>query len=215
MKPSYQIESFGKDTQIPVRDLSELQARLIPRGTVALLGRRFMERFYYRFLPADGSVFGFVAYVNEKPAGLIVVTHEASGFMRLVVLRHWFSLAWVLFSSVVANPRKWADAFEGWRLLRNRPDLNINEPAGEILTIGVLPEYRDSEFVRQTGFRIAADLLDKALAELRALGLRVFRACIESDNREVKLFYLTRGWVIEQSEIEGDEIDYVEIVLRE
>ena len=215
MIPSYRIVPFDKDTQVPVRDLSELQAQLISRGTVALLGQRFMERFYYRFLPSDGSIFGYVAYVDDKPAGLIVATSDTAGFMKKVVCRHWPSLMWILTTSVVLNPFRWRDAYLGWRLLRNRPEITTTGQTGEILTIGVLPEYRDSDFVGQSGIRIGADFLDRALADFRARGVRQLRVCIEADNKEVKLFYLARGWSGGQPATDEGPLGYVELVTNE
>ncbi len=186
MNASYRLVSFGQDTEVPVRDISDLHAQLVPFGTVALLGRRFMEEFNYRVLPREGYTFGAVAYVDDKPAGLIVATPDATGFMKNVVGGHWPSLMWLLTTSVVLNPSRWKDAYAGWRLLRNRPEITTIGQTGEILTIGVLPEYRDSNFVRQSGIKVGADLLDWALAEFRARGVRQLRVCIEADNKEVE-----------------------------
>lgn len=184
-------------------------------GTVALLGRRFMRDFNYRYLPQDDFTFGAVAYVDKTPAGFIVATPDAGGFSADVLRRYWRQLLWVLSSSVLLNPARWKAAIWAWRLFSKRPALQILEPVGEILTVGVLPEYRDAGFVRKHGIRIGGDLLDVAITGFRARGVKVFRACVESHNREVRLFYLARGWTVNQSVKGRGAFDYDELIFRD
>src|SRR5437868_15493364 len=79
----YCLLRFGADdVMTPAGDLARLHATLLPESPVSLLGRRFMENFYYRVLPREGLVFGAVAYVDRQPAGFVAAAHDRAGCLR-------------------------------------------------------------------------------------------------------------------------------------
>jgi len=105
MTMDYRLLPFGAGAPAPARDLARLHATLLPASPVSLLGRRFMEDFYYRVLPREGLEFGAVAYVDQKPAGFVAATHDRNGFMRTAVKRYWPHVLWVIGASVFTTPK--------------------------------------------------------------------------------------------------------------
>lgn len=216
--PAYHTIRFGPHgprTPAPAADLRRLHAGLLPTSPVALLGPRFMERFYYRLLPRAGLISGAVAYVDGEPAGFIVATHDSAGFMRAGLRRHGLALLWVVSTSLLASPARLPAVLEAWRLMRSRPSPPGTATAGEILSLGVVPEYRGSRFLRASGIQIAIDLLERAVEDLRARGRRQIRAVVDRDNTAAKLFYHGRGWTLTRDSVEGWRTPSVEFLWAE
>ncbi|SRR5712691_503390 len=214
MTMDYRVLPYGAGAPATVRDLARLHATLLPASPVSLLGRRFMENFYYRVLPREGLAFGAVAYVNEQPAGFVAATHDRNGFMRTAVRHYWPHLLWVIGVSVLTAPKSLGAIWQAWRVMGSRRRAEGGEPEGEILSLGVLPAYREPGFVRQSGLRIATDLLDVAVGRLRRLGVQHIGAAVSADNTEAKLFYSGLGWRLHCTCVPGWGPAAVEFVWR-
>lgn len=200
MTDAYRLVPFGVDASAKVEDLARLHATLLTDSPIALLGQRFMERFYYKFLPREGLIFGAVAYVNNQPVGFVVATHDSSGFMREAMRRWWPHLLWVVGLSVLLAPKSIAAVWEAVRIMATRRRIEDSRADGEVLSLGVLSEYREPNFVRRSGRRIGNELLDYAVTQLRARGVRVIRAMVAADNTPTKLFYSGLGWTLSRSD---------------
>jgi ribosomal protein S18 acetylase RimI-like enzyme len=176
-----------------VRDVARLHQALLPGSPIPRLGRRFMERFYYRTLVEDGLLAAHLYYVEGRAAGFITLTAVPSRFMAEGLRRHWWGLAGILLWELLADPRRIAVIV--WTLRHmGRQGVAPAEPGeGEILSFGVLPEFRTPAFVRRSGRRIAGELFDRAVASLQADGTHRIRAVVETRNREALMFYHARG----------------------
>ena len=190
----YRRLPFGSGTVAPVRDLARLHLALLPTSPIALLGSRFMQDFYYRVLPREGLVFGAVAYVDQQPAGFIAATHDRAGFMRTAVKRRWPRLMWVIGGSVLTAPKSLGAVWQAWQVMSSRRPAAGEHLPRRILSLGVLPAYREARFIRQSGLHIATDLLDVAVGGLRGMGIQHIGAAVRADNTEAKLFYAGLGW---------------------
>jgi ribosomal protein S18 acetylase RimI-like enzyme len=153
-----------------------------------------MSRFYYRVLPRLGLICGHVAYVDERPAGFIVATHDSSGFMQAALRRRFLHVAWVLAWSVLRDPSRLGAIMEAVRIMRGLPPPVPGQSGGEILSFGVLPEFRARDFVMRTRLRISQDLLNAAIEQLSRGGTERVRVIVDADNLEARLFYLGNGW---------------------
>jgi ribosomal protein S18 acetylase RimI-like enzyme len=173
-----------------------------------------LERFYYRILPYEGLIFGAVAYVDDCPAGFVVATHDAAGSLRAVLRRRWPALMWVMGTSVLLEPRRLAATWKVGRMLAQQGFAASCDADGEILSLGVLAAYRESRFVRQSGLRIATDLLESVIIQLRTRGTRSIRALVETDNTPAKFFYIGLGWTLERTGISSYGLSSVEFVCR-
>jgi ribosomal protein S18 acetylase RimI-like enzyme len=197
----YRLVPFGPGAPAPARELAGLHAALLPQSPIALLGRPFMERFYYRALPAEGLLVGAVAYVDDLPAGFAVATADSSGFMRTAVRRRWPRLAWVLGASAILHPACVAPMWQALRVMRQRRPVAPADRTGEILSMGILPAYRTPTFMRESRLRISTDLVDHVVARLAEAGVRTIRAIVAGDNTQAKLLYCGLGWTLNRTDV--------------
>lgn len=193
---NYRIQPFDTTvTRSLARDLALLHDSLLSHSPVALLGPHFMSGFYYSALPRMGLISGAVAYIDDKPAGFIVVTDDSSGFMQKAIRRSLFQVGWVMFISVLRDPKRIAAVWEALQIMRNLPAPDPQAPAsGEVLSFGVLPEFRTREFMIRNKLRISQDLLKAAMAQFTEKRVSRVRVIVDADNREARLFYLGNGW---------------------
>lgn len=214
MNVSYRLLTFDADLPAPAQDLAQLHTSLLPASPISLLGPQFIERFYYSILPQEGLIFGTVAYVDNRPAGFVAATDNPAGFMKSAVRRRWPKLVWVLGTSLLWNPSCTGAVLEACRLMWTRRRKESSEPVGEILSMGVLPAYREAGFVRETGLRISHELLNSAVTRLLMGGAAVIRALVNAENTATKLFYNGLGWTLNRNAIPGYDSTTVEFVWR-
>ncbi|NJO12550.1 MAG: hypothetical protein HC872_02785, partial [Gammaproteobacteria bacterium] len=67
-------------------------------------------------------------------------------------------------------------------------------PVGELLSFGLLPQFRSRKFVAESRLRISQDLLREAMRALESSRVELSRAIVDADNLEARLFYLGNGW---------------------
>jgi ribosomal protein S18 acetylase RimI-like enzyme len=196
---TYELRRFGGGVAPDVRDIAALHAELLPRSPLALLGARFREEFYYRELPAAGLIFGAVAYVDAQAAGFVVATDDPDHFLMTAVRRKWPRLLWVLARSLAGEPRRLAAGWEAARiqLHRMRPSGGGGRQ-GEILSLGVLPQYR-----AKSDLQIARDLVRLVLETFQARGVRRVVAVIDADNRASLRFFEKLGFRPGRAEVPG------------
>jgi ribosomal protein S18 acetylase RimI-like enzyme len=211
---TYRLVPFGADAPAPVRDLSRLHGTLLPASPVALLGAPFMEWFYYRWLPADGLMVGAIAYVDGNPAGFVAATPDSAGFMRLAVRRRWLRLFAAMTLTVTLRPGAVRSLLAAARVLRERKPTMSAQSLGEILSMGVLEEYRTQRFVAESGLRLSLDLLDHAVRRLQAGGVGAIRAVVAADNPQAKLLYSGLGWTLNRTDVPEWRTPTVEFVWR-
>jgi len=209
---SYRLAPFGEASADLSAELAGLHGELLAHSPVALLGHEFLQRYYYRTLPRLGLIFGQVAFVNHRPAGFIVATHDSAGFMRAAIRRHFLRIGWVLSVSVLRDPRRIAAIWEGLQIMRGLPAPEPGQAQGEILSMGVLPEFRSREFCARTRLRIGQDLLAAVLEQVAARGVGGVRAIVDADNLEARLFYSGQGWVPGLSRVPGWRKETVEFL---
>lgn len=208
----YRLEAFDVHSPDRSRDLGTLHAALLSHSPVALLGPDFLERFYYRTLPRMGLIFGHVAYVGGEPAGFIVATGDASGFMRKAIRRKFPQITLTMLRSVVRDPSRLGAIWEAVQIMRGLPAPEVTGPQGELLSMGVLPAYRSREFMLKTRLRIGPDLLAAALRQLSERDVGRVRVIVDADNLEARLFYGGQGWVPGLSRVPGWRKETVEFL---
>jgi ribosomal protein S18 acetylase RimI-like enzyme len=177
-----------------IEHVTALHTELLPRSPVVLLGRGFMQRYFYRFLPSEGYITGAIAYVDGEPAGFITATDDPSGFMRAAFRRHWLRISLLVGGAMLGNPGRLSVVIEALHINRGLIGVSRQINTGELLSMGVREEFRSGGFVERTGIRLSDDLLGTALFSLRQGGVRRVRAVVDTDNMEARLFYRVRGW---------------------
>jgi ribosomal protein S18 acetylase RimI-like enzyme len=187
------VERLAPGDREGAEHAARLHASLLPDSPIARLGFRFMSRFYYATLVADGLICCDVAYHDGAPVGFIAYTSQPTRFMSEGLRRHWLALGALVAGQVLASPRRLGVILWTMAFMRGQAGPPLDPNAGELLSFGVEPDFRSTRFVRQTGRRIPVELFDGALAWFRAQGVRECRAVVEARNREALFFYVARG----------------------
>jgi ribosomal protein S18 acetylase RimI-like enzyme len=211
MDQSYRIVRFGPFQKAPAKDLATLHMSLLPHSPLTLLGHRFLRKWHYSLLPRGGFIFGAVAYVGERPAGFICATLDSNGFMGAALRRHFLRWVWAFGSAVLRSPRAIVALWELFRIMMAR---NMSPCQGEILSMGVLPAYRNYRFADDSGLHLANDLLDTVMEVFRERGIGSVRAIADTNNYIAHRFYIRHGASLENDSVPGWRVPSVEFILR-
>lgn len=212
MALSYHIEPFDGSQPAQRMAMARLHALLLPQSPASKLGLQFLERFYYTWLPREGKVFGAIAYVDDAPVGFIAATSDSAGFMPSTLSRRWPWLAWALARSVLQSPRRLGSILDTWRIMAARKPVRRGLREGEILSMGVLPAYREPEFIHQSRIRVAHDLLEAVMGRFQAQDVPLVRAIVDSDNYAAQFFYSALGWSLGREQVPGWRVPSIEFV---
>jgi ribosomal protein S18 acetylase RimI-like enzyme len=215
MTHSYHIEPINKKTYAHLKDLVLLHKKLLPMSPVVRFGDRFTKKFYYNDLIKAGNIFAAVAYINKQPAGFISATYDSNGFMHSAVRKFWWKLVRIIGITILYNPKIIPSIWETVRFMRSRKKKDFGQLEGEILSIGVLPEYSNFQFIQKTGIRIADDLLNKTILQMRSNKINFIRAFVDVENSSAYLFYHGHGWRPRQMDISGWQVPVLEFVWHE
>ena len=186
-----EIDSATQD----VASITGLHLELLGHGPMARLGELFLRRFCYGVLLRDGLMRAALFEVDGRPAGFVAYTSRSITFHREAIRRHWAYVAWLIALSVVRDPRLVARLLKAARLMfSRRAELDLGrDPLGEVLAIGVLPEYRTPEFVHRTGLRVGEELIAHVMSYFRSVGVDRARMVVEAHNKPALLFYHRLG----------------------
>lgn len=178
-----------------LKEIARLHVRLLDFGPMAALGERFVGRICYRGPMGDGLLRVVLCEVEGRPVGFLGYTSQSASFHARALRNHWWSAVWLALLAVISDPR---------RLLRLRRAVNIvfsrraeglvdEEPVGELMGMAVLPEYLAPGFIRETGLRVADELVAHARRYCQRAGLRKLRAFVDAGNKRTQLFYHRLG----------------------
>jgi ribosomal protein S18 acetylase RimI-like enzyme len=189
-----------------VATISRLHLALLDWGPMARLGELFLRRFCYTALVRDGLMRAALLEVDGRPAGFVAYTDRSIAFHREAIRRHAVYVAWLVALSVLRDPRLLGALLRAVRLMfARRAEGHLGQdPLGEVLAIGVLPEYRTPEFVHRTALRIGDELIGYVATHFRRLGLDRMRAVVDAPNRAALLFYHHLGGRFEPYERAGE-----------
>ena len=207
MTSEYHLRAFcgGAPSESEISDIASLHLELLRESPVVVLGRYFMERFYYRTLVEDGEIFVGLAYVDGRCAGFVVATDDPRDFMSSGIRKRWLRCGWTILLSVLARATRLKALFEALQIQKEVKTQTETRGVGELLSLGVRKEFRTPAFVQKTGKRIPDDLLEMALCHLAERDVNSVRAVVEKDNLEASLFYKARGWTITSLDVMGWE----------
>jgi len=213
-KPSinYRVVPFAPGQTAPTRELSRLHREILPSSPAVLMGRHFLESFFYTVLPREGYIEGAVAYVDDTPAGFLVFTRDSDRFMGRAAVRHAPRLASALAADTLTNPLTLKHVFDSWRLMRSRT--TSGEPIAEIMSVGVQPFCRGHDFKARTGIHVARSLHAFALERLRGIGARFVRTVVNEDNDRSIQYHLKTGWKIFATGLPGRNVPSIEFRIR-
>jgi ribosomal protein S18 acetylase RimI-like enzyme len=202
MQRGYELRVFGPGPGSDPVHISRLHASLLPSSPITHLGSRFRERFYYKDLPELELIFGAVAYVNNEPAGFVSATLDSDGFMTLALRKRPLRVMQSFAVAVACDPRRIRPIWEALQIQSRRGSGGVSPgtPAAEILSLGVLPEFRG---VLANGRHIADDLVHRVVETCEARNAREIRVIVDTGNARALRFYEKLGWRPSRSSVPG------------
>lgn len=211
MAVEYQLKWLDDPGAAECRAIAKLHCRLLPTSPLAALGRRFLERWYYRALPSMGLMQVLVGLVDGRVVGFIAVTADADGFMRRAFRAAPLTLAVHLALALLSDPRRMLALREAAAISASRRADSVG--GGELLSFAVDGPVRSPAFVRATGIRIASDLIVRAVERLREQGVPRIRSLVDADNKAVRIMYGALGWTLASASVAGWRTPQVEYEL--
>jgi ribosomal protein S18 acetylase RimI-like enzyme len=202
----HRLREIDPDDRRDVATISRLHLTLLGHGPMARLGELFLRRFCYTFLVREGLMRAALFEVDGQPAGFVAYTSRSITFHREAIRRHGVQVARLIALSVLRDPRVLPRLLKAVRLMfSRRAELRLGQdPLGEVLAIGVLPQYRTPQFVQRTALRIGEELIAHVAAGLQRAGVDRMRMVVETHNKPALLFYHGLGGRFEPYEHAGE-----------
>jgi ribosomal protein S18 acetylase RimI-like enzyme len=181
-----QLEAFA--------DLHEIT---LPDSVPVRFGRRFMTRFYFPKLVADGLAAGDLFRFEGRWAGYNLYTKFPRTMLRDAIRRHFWFLCAFMPGVLLADPRR---LLAIPKMLRNQGGFPEKPSTGYWLTFGVDPEYRRAQV---GGKRIANLLVERMFEYFREEGFDAVEGTTDRSNGPALILYRTIGFKIEDRGFEG------------
>jgi hypothetical protein len=171
----------------------ELHAALLPTSPVIRIGPEFASRIYYGQLVERGILSCDLYFVDRQPAGFIAYTVlDRQRMLRFLVSRA-LPLGLIGVRAVLQDPTRLSLVSEAVTAMRYRQHREGKRYQGEILSFGVLPEFRSRAFIQTSGQRISHALFTRAKDFFSQQRVNGFRMMVQADNVETLLFYHALG----------------------
>jgi len=206
-RPQGEIREVAPDNRRDIATVAKLHMALFrDMGPMAQLGELFVRDYCYGALIQSGLTRAAIYEVDGQPAGMIAYTDRSISFHRSAIRKHWFYIGWLLVRSLFRTPSTVVRLPRAMRLMLSRraEERVIGEdPLAEVLAVGVLPQYRSAQFVRQTGLRIGDELQEYVIDFFRRTGLETVRMVVDAVNTPALLFWHRVGGRFEPYEHGG------------
>jgi len=187
---------------------ADLHEATLPYSVPVQFGRRFMTRFYFPKLVADGLAAGDLFRFQGKWAGYNLYTKYPHTMLRDAVRRHFFFLCGFMPGVLLANPRA---LLAIPNLLRNTGGFPELPRTGYWLTFGVHPDFRSAQV---DGKRISNRLIEGMFEYFRAEGFDAVEGTTDRKNGPALILYRTMGFRVQDRGFEGGTKIQVRYELR-
>ena len=195
------IIALHHNDKAAIKSVAYLHKTLLPTSPVAILGSAFMEKFYYSRLLKDALIHCDYYQYDGKIVGFIAYTKNPSNFLKIGIRKNFFYLSTLMVFLFFQKPEKIIQILQVSQL--NKAIRKESKHEGAILSFGVLPEYRDRNFIHKTGFVISHELFQHAVNFFRKETFSTLRMLIEPDNKEAFLFYHHYGCKFQRIHVIG------------
>ncbi len=195
----YEVRDLDPDRSEDVAAIARLHQELLKSG-ISGLGPWFIESFFYVTMVREGLIQAALCLVDGQPAGFITMTNQPGTFLGKAIRSHWPTVMIRLLATCLRQPKVLIRLLHMlrlnlFRLSNGRQDV---DGTGQILAIGVQPQYRRIDFVKSTGIRLAPDLVGHMISRSIDLGLRELNVVFEKADRPLFMFYKLLGWQSER-----------------
>ena len=187
---------------------ADLHEATLPDSVPVKFGRRFMTRFYFPRLVADGLAAGDLFRFEGRWAGYNLYTKFPHTMLRDAIRRHFGFLCGFMPTVFLANPRA---LLAIPKMLANQGGFPELPRTGYWLTFGVHPDFRRA---RIEGQPIARHLVNRMFEYFREEGFDAVEGTTGRDNGPALIFYRTCGFRVEDRGFEGGAKVQVRYELR-
>lgn len=199
------IRTVGTEDDAGLRAVAELHTRILDFGPLAALGPDFLRTVCYRAPIRDGLLVVALAEVDGVPAGFAAYTADSAHFHARALRRHLLLAGSQALATLVREPHRARAVPRILRVMRSRmADHEDRTQFGEIISIGVSPEFTTAEFRRRTGHWLSRDLVSHAADQLYHNGRHQLRMFVAAENTHALLLYQFLGATFERVEHGGE-----------
>ena len=178
---------------------ADLHEATLPYSVPVQFGRRFMTRFYFPKLVADGLAGADLFRFEGRWVGYNLYTKYPHTMLRDAIRRHFFFLCFFMPGVLLANPRA---LLAIPKMLANQGGFPVLPRTGYWLTFGVHPDFRRAQV---GGKRIANLLVERMFEYFREEGFDAVEGTTDRSNGAALILYRTMGFRVEDRGFEGGQ----------
>lgn len=187
-----------------VRAAAALHEKLLGDSPVPLLGRFFMEQFYYNKLVKDGLIECDLYRQDGQYVAFSAYTRFPSDFISQGIKRNFLYLCVLMSIAVIAKPSRIKTILG----MRGQNQKRLGEggtgKAGEYLSLGVLEAFQHIKHP-ETNVRISNMLFERAIDFFKKNGFEEILLAFRVENRRSLLFWLSYGAVLKERHYVSDQ----------
>ncbi len=174
--------------------LLEIQEATLPDTMAARLGERF-NVLYFRSVLEEPLCFVDGYYSDGRLVGFLAYSPAASEMLRRVVRRRRMRFAAATSAGLLLSPSSLGVVMRIVMAILARVPEPGSEIGAEMLSMGVLAEFRGRRDVHGRSVRVAHDLVQHAFSVLCANGARKVKAFVKLEEADpvAKRFWLREG----------------------
>lgn len=197
------IETLNPRNTADVNAVADLHLQFLGDSPIVGLGQRFLRRFFYTKLVADGSVIVTICRHEGRIVGYISYTPDPLGFMARGVRRHFVYLCWLMTVSLLERPALLKGILLALKFMRERGSAPQAEPGlGEVISLVSRPEFQ--KFVPEGGkSRLTVRLFEEMLAYFRGIGHERVHLLVLPHNRASNILCSIMGCQFEKITVAG------------
>jgi ribosomal protein S18 acetylase RimI-like enzyme len=183
-------------TAVELPELVRVHCATLPGSLPTLFGDAF-HRHYYQALLLDQDFFCDGFFYNGRMAGFLNYTTDSRRLFVHALRRRFLALGWAAAAGVLARPARLKTLLSVLPLARGAGTGTGDDVGAELLSFGVLPEFRrSSEWFRRQRRHVARELLDRAVDVLRQRDATLVKIFIQPEdvNPFVNRFYQEAGF---------------------
>jgi ribosomal protein S18 acetylase RimI-like enzyme len=199
------IRAVGPEDRSALHAVAVLHEELLPFGPLAALGADFLRVVCYQAPVRDGLLAVGLAEADGRPAGFVAYTADSERFHAEAMKRHVLLAGFQLVLALAKDPRRLKAVPRILRVLRSRVnDGEDRSDVGEVIGVGVRPEYLTPKFRKRTGRWLSKDLIGHAAEAVQATGKQKLRMFVAAENSRTLLLYQLLGAEFERLEHGGE-----------
>jgi ribosomal protein S18 acetylase RimI-like enzyme len=175
--------------------IAALHMELLPFGPMTKFGQRLIRDICYAAPLRKGLVKLAIAEVDGQPAGFIGYSDNSELFYHSLIRGNLLQASWVMMFSLLQRPRRILGVPRALQVMLSRNNLlqEFEKLRQEVIVFAVRPEFLTPAFVRRTGLRVGAQLINHAFDYFRRNGVKQVRMIVDASNRPVLFFYSSLG----------------------